>query len=177
MIINAILTLFSSFMVWAALSDIRKYILSNRLCLSVALLYPVFITSLYINKTPPSLEYVAYSIGIALVIFFVLLAFFAYGLLGGGDVKLIPAVVLWAGPNFTLNFLLITALCGGLIAILIISFQYIKKYLTKGKSSENINLSMSQSSQSINKENRIPYGIGISAGGLYIAFKLFQALN
>ena len=164
-------------MIWAALSDVRKYILSNRLCLSVVLLYPIFITSLYVNGTPPTLEYIAYSVGIALVIFSVLVALFAYGYIGGGDVKLIPGVALWAGPSLIVNFLLITTLCGGLIAVLIISFQYVKKYLTKEKSSENINLSMSQSSQSKNEENNIPYGIGISTGGLYVAFKLFQALN
>ena len=164
-------------MIWAALSDVRKYILSNRLCLSVVLLYPIFITSLYVNGTPPTLEYIAYSVGIALVIFSVLVALFAYGYIGGGDVKLIPGVALWAGPSLIVNFLLITTLCGGLIAVLIISFQYVKKYLTKDKSSENINLSMSQSSQSKNEENNIPYGIGISTGGLYVAFKLFQALN
>ena len=124
-------------MIWAALSDVRKYILSNRLCLSVVLLYPIFITSLYINGTPPTLGYIAYSVGIALVIFSVLVALFAYGYIGGGDVKLIPGVALWAGPNLAINFLLITTLCGGLVAILIISFQYLKKYLTKEKSSEN----------------------------------------
>ena len=164
-------------MIWAALSDVRKYILSNRLCLSVVLLYPIFITSLYINGTPPTLGYIAYSVGIALVIFSVLVALFAYGYIGGGDVKLIPGVALWAGPNLAINFLLITTLCGGLVAILIISFQYLKKYLTKEKSSENINLSMSKSPQSKNEENIIPYGFGISTGGLYVAFELFQALN
>lgn len=177
MITNGVLILFVGLMIWASISDIRFYILSNKLCISVVLLYPIFIISLYLGDSPPALAYIGWSIGIALAIFAFLIALFAFGFIGGGDVKLIPGVALWAGPALTLNFLLITALCGGLVAILRISFRYIKKYLTKDKSSENINLSMSKSSQSKNEENNIPYGIGISAGGLYVAFKLFQALN
>lgn len=177
MITNSILILFAGLMIWAAISDIRFYILSNKLCISVALLYPVFIISLYLGGSPPSFAYLGWSVGIAFGIFAFLVALFAFGLLGGGDVKLIPGVALWAGPALTLKFLLITTLCGGLVAILIISFRYIKKYLTKDKSSENINFSMSQSSQSQNEENNIPYGIGISAGGLYVAVELFQVLN
>ena len=164
-------------MVWAAISDIRHYIISNKLCLSVTSLYPLFIGALFINNTPPEIQYIGYSIGISLIIFTILLAFFAYGLIGGGDVKMIPGVALWAGPALILKFLLITTICGGIVALLIICFQYIKKYLTKAKSSEKINFSMSKSSESKNMENNIPYGIGISAGGLYVAFELFHALN
>ena len=177
LIVNTILIIFTALMIWAAISDIRHYILSNKLCLSVALLYPFFIGALFINNALPEIQYIAYSVGISLIIFIILLTLFAYGLIGGGDVKLIPAVTLWAGPALTLKFLLITILCGGIVALLIICFQYIRKYPTKAKSSEKINFSMSKSSESENMKNNIPYGIGISAGGLYVAFELFQALN
>jgi len=177
LLFNLILLIFSCLMIWAAVSDIRYYILSNKLCLTVALLYPVFIASLYFGGSLPPLDYIAWSVGISLIIFALLVALFVFGLIGGGDVKLIPAVTLWAGPAFTLKFLLITTVCGGIVALLTISFQYIKKYLYRGKSSEKINFSMTNSAESENEENNIPYGIGISAGGLFVAFELFQALN
>lgn len=177
LIANFILTLFCCLMVWAIISDIRFFILSNKLCLSVALLYPLFIASLYLNGTPLALGYIGWSVGISLAIFAFLVALFAFGYIGGGDVKLIPAIALWAGPAYTLKFLLITTICGGMVALLILGSQYLKNYSLSTKSSEKINLSVSKSAESENEENNIPYGIGIAAGGLYIAFELFQALN
>ncbi len=177
MIANFILILFCCLMVWAVISDIRFFILSNKLCLSVALLYPIFIVLLYINGTPLALEYIGWSVAISLTIFALLVTLFAFGYIGGGDVKLIPAIALWAGPAYTLKFLLITTICGGIVALLILGSQYIKKYPLGTKSSEKINLSVSKSAESEDEEKNIPYGIGIAAGGLYIAFELFQALN
>jgi len=162
-------------MIWAVISDIRFFILSNKLCLSVALLYPIFIASAYLAGTPLPLDYIAWSIGISLAIFAFLVALFALGYIGGGDVKLIPAIALWAGPAYTLKFLLITTICGGAVALAIL--KYIKKYSFSDKSSEKINFSVSKSAESENEENSIPYGIGIAVGGLYVAFELFQALN
>ncbi len=164
-------------MIWGAISDIRYFILSNKLCLSVLLLYPVFICALYVEGRMPDLDYIIYSGAISLAMFFILVTLFARGIIGGGDVKLIPVVTLWAGPDLTLIFLLITTLGGGLVALLTISFQYLKNTLTDSKSSENINLSVAHSNELDTNENNIPYGVGISAGGLYVALKLFQALN
>ena len=164
-------------MIYAAISDIRYYILSNKLCLSVLLLYPIFLISLLIQGRFPGLEYLLYSVAIAVGVFIFLLILFARGIMGGGDVKLIPVVALWAGPDLWLIFIFITMLTGGLVALLTISFQYIKNSRTSHKSSENINLSVSHSAELEFKEKHIPYGIGISAGGLYSALKLFQSLN
>lgn len=177
MIINFILFLFAATMFWAAVSDFRSFILSNRLCLSVSGLYLIFICVLFIIGDQPTWPYIGYSLAIAVITFLILLLLFAYGFIGGGDVKLIPAVLLWAGPSFSLKFILITTLCGGIVALLTICCRYLKSYLSDLKSSENINFSVRESSKLVNNENNIPYGIGISAGGLYVAFQLYQALN
>ena len=42
------------------------------------------------------------------------------GWLGGGDVKLIAALSLWAGPDHLASFLLAVALSGGLLALAIV---------------------------------------------------------
>lgn len=174
---NLILLIFASLLVRAAITDIRTFTISNKLTLSVALLYPIYLYSLYLQNLSPSIEYIAYSIGISVIIFFILVALFAFGLIGGGDVKLIPAVALWAGPSLTIKFLLITTICGGFVSLVIIISRYIKKYLLKGKSSEKINFYVAKSSEPDNGEKNIPYGIAISAGGLYVALMLFRALN
>lgn len=177
MIVNIVLIVFCLLLIWGIISDIKDYILSNKLCLSVTFLYFIFLGALYINGTFPPFSYILYSIGIAAVVFIVLAALFALNLIGGGDVKLIPAVTLWAGPNLTLKFLLITTICGGIVSIGMLAIKYFKKTLFQPKSSENVNYFVPESSELENEGNNIPYGIAISIGGLAIAYDLYRAIN
>jgi len=158
-------------MLWAAYSDLTRYILPNTLCLATALLYPLYIFSTYIDGHGLPLEDIFIALAIAVAIFAVCAGFFALNIMGGGDVKLLPAVALWAGASHVLPYLFITSMAGGLIAIVIIVINRVKasKY---HKSSENINLSMAQKEISA-----VPYGIGIAFGGLYVAFQLFATFN
>jgi len=119
------------------------------------------------------------ALAISGLIFIICAGLFALNMMGGGDVKLIPAVALWAGslPNaaqptaLILNFLFITALVGGLIA----AFILLKNRLKTSKyyhSSDNLNVPRSKKGT-----NAVPYGVGIAFGGLYVAFHLASALN
>ena len=161
-----ILGLFSAMMLWAAYSDLTSYRLSNRLCLTTALLYPLYLIALYYEGHGLALQTILITVGISAVIFLICAVFFALNFMGGGDVKFIPVVALWAGTAHILPFLFITSIVGGLIAFILIIKNRIKasKY---SKSSENINLSMSQK-----EESAVPYGVGIALGGLYIAYQL-----
>ena len=49
------------------------------------------------------------------------MAAFAVGALGGGDVKLLAAVSLFAGPGRLVDFLIITAIAGGLLGLAILA--------------------------------------------------------
>ena len=60
----------------------------------------------------------AWSVGLSLVLFAVLVAAHARGLLGGGDVKLITAIAMGLSAQSVLQFLTITALAGGGLALL-----------------------------------------------------------
>ena len=46
---------------------------------------------------------------------------FSRGLIGGGDVKLLTAATLWAGPGLTPALLIVTALLGGLLTLALLS--------------------------------------------------------
>jgi len=166
-----VLSIFCLLMVRAAYSDLTSFTLSNRLCLSVALLYPVFLFALYLDGHGLVWPDILLSLAIAAVIFILLATLFAFNVMGGGDVKLIPAVALWAGPGHMLGYLFIMALLGGVIAAMILARNRIKasKYL---KSSEIINLSMAQQ-----EESAVPYGAGIAGGGLYVAYELFSTFT
>ncbi|MFC7048937.1 A24 family peptidase [Emcibacter nanhaiensis] len=163
--------IFAGLMVWAAISDIRHYRLSNRLCLTVLALYPIHLAAFFIDYNTFPLALAGWSIVIALVIFGVCLVFFAMNVMGGGDVKLIPVVALWAGPALVLNYLMIMSLTGGLLAALILAKN---KFIASkaAKSSENINFSMAQM-----EHTKVPYGVGIALGGLYVAIRLYMSLN
>ena len=166
-----ILVLFAGLMFWAAYTDLTRLTLSNRLCLITALLYPVYLLARYLDGNGLLIENILLSLAIAVVLFIVCAGFFALNVMGGGDVKFIPAVALWAGTAHILNFLLITAVIGGLFAAKIIIQNRIKasKY---SKSSENINLSVAEK-----KESAVPYGVGIAISGLYVAYQIFNEIS
>jgi len=60
----------------------------------------------------------AFSITTSLLLFFLLFAAFNRGVVGGGDVKLAVATGLWLSPPDCYVFLVVTALAGGLLALL-----------------------------------------------------------
>ena len=54
---------------------------------------------------------------IALVVSFLL---FGFGVFGGGDAKMIPAVMLWIGPTGAMDFMFGMAVVGGMLALLVL---------------------------------------------------------
>jgi prepilin peptidase CpaA len=61
------------------------------------------------------------AIGVALAVFVAGFVPFGLGWMGGGDVKLMAATALWAGPALTLDFLLLTAVAGGACALVMLA--------------------------------------------------------
>ncbi|CAN5826530.1 hypothetical protein BH11PSE3_BH11PSE3_18160 [soil metagenome] len=96
---------------------------------------------------------------LAAVAIFVLAAFaFAARALGGGDVKLLAAASLFAGPtSLMLDYLLVTALAGGLLALALLAGLPIGPSSSAPKPPLRVRL-----------RGRLPYGPAIAAGGLWI---------
>jgi prepilin peptidase CpaA len=107
-----LLTAFAGLMVAAAFEDFRRLTIPNLVPAALCLLWP-----LHLLSTGPSLYGGFGAIGSALAVFLVGAVFFARGWLGGGDVKLLAAAVLWAGPAATPNLLLMTGVLGGVMAL------------------------------------------------------------
>jgi prepilin peptidase CpaA len=59
-------------------------------------------------------------VGLAAVAFLLGFAFFAANWLGGGDVKLLAAIVLWTGLESTAEFVVLMAAIGGVMALVLI---------------------------------------------------------
>lgn len=143
----------------AAISDVRKLTIPNSYCLGIVLCYPFFVLA-----PAQPVDWLGGLLvgGGLLVVGFIL---FTTGRVGGGDAKLLAATSLWAGPGLIVEFVLLTALAGGGIALLL----YIRHRLARSPSLAA--LSASEASPDF-AQQPMPYGVAIFAGGVYVAFTL-----
>lgn len=88
-------------------------------------------------------------LGTGVLCFAAAVLLFSLGVWGGGDAKLVPAVVLWVGPAELPRFLLVMALVGGLVALAAL--------LARRAEAGGLGRAMG---------GHVPYGIAIAAGGL-----------
>jgi len=130
----------------AAISDVRSYRIPNYLCGLLLLLYPI-----YALTAPPSLDWRQNFIVFAVVSFVGFAAFWAQ-ILGAGDVKLLSAASLWAGPQYIAILLVVTAFAGGLESIVMVAQSRFKP--AKSKKAQRL------------AKIQIPYGVALATGGV-----------
>lgn len=150
------LTAFAGLLVWAAWSDLRDYIIPNRICLAIAALYPAHIAA------TGAIEIVPGGLIAAAVTFIAGFAVFVFRIAGGGDVKLMTVVALWAGPTRIVEFLVMTALAGGLLAAFLAARAWRQHAESMPDGSAGLRLLAI-------RDTKVPYGAAIALGGLYIA--------
>ena len=143
-----LLALLALLLLVAAVIDVRTYTISNRLNLAVALLAPVFWWSVGLPLWPDA----AIQVGIALIVFLLLAGAFYAGMMGGGDVKLAAALVLWFSPASTVKFLVIMSIAGGVLTLIVLGVHRFRKKPGRPQ---------------------IPYGVAIAFGGLWILAQRF----
>jgi prepilin peptidase CpaA len=105
---------FAAVMAVAAFEDFRRLVIPNLLPIVLCALWPVYFAF------APSFYGALTSIGCALAVFLVGAVLFARGWLGGGDVKLLSAATLWAGPAGTPALLMLTGVLGGALALFLL---------------------------------------------------------
>lgn len=122
----------------AAVTDIRARRISNALVLALLLLG---VARMVVEGGP-----VLADIGVALAIFAAGVWAFHFGAFGGGDVKLLAAGALWAGVAGIGEFLTVTALAGGILAL---------GFLLTG-----------------HRRASLPYGVAIAVGGMVVTARV-----
>lgn len=85
---------------------------------------------------------------------------FAFGILGGGDVKLFSATVLWIEPSSFLHMVFITAMAGGLLGVLLLTVIGVKQALGVARGQDEGTLERATAAVPT-----VPYGIAIALGG------------
>ena len=108
---------FTGLMAVAAVEDLRRLVIPNALILSLCVLWPVHLA------VAPMLTLATGGLaaGCAAAVFVAGALLFSRGLIGGGDVKLLTAATLWAGPAATPAFVVWTALLGGLLSLALLT--------------------------------------------------------
>ena len=147
----------AALMVAAAVNDARAFKIPNWIWLSLLALFP-----LYVLSAPDEIVWV-YNLGVFALVLAVGFALFARHFAGAGDVKLLAAASLWAGPNFIGVLLVVTGLAGGVLA-LGYAFCVWLRYRNKPVASDDGD-GQGTLLQAMTKV-AIPYGIAIAVGGI-----------
>jgi prepilin peptidase CpaA len=143
-------------LVIAAISDAQRYRIPNKVCAALLLLFPLFVLT-----APGVIEWEQHLMvfGLVLASGFVM---FMGNIAGAGDVKLLAATGLWAGPHLVAVFLVTTAIAGGLLALIMACLTYAR------------NLSARRAVALARVP--IPYGVAISVGGLSTLYMMSQPI-
>ena len=154
MILNILGGVFLALCVFAAMHDVNRLTIPNWLNLMLA---GLFVPAAAISGVP--MEIIGGHLMVAALAFMVAFGLFAFNIFGGGDAKMIPAVMLWLGPDAGITFIFVMALAGGAFALLILSVRRLMPAaalpgLIRAPFEENAG---------------VPYGVAIAAGVLVAA--------
>jgi len=150
---------FVSLVLVAAASDIAMYRIPNIVILMIIALYPI-----YVIAAPGEQEWL-WSLGIFALTIAIGIPLAHFKIFGGGDMKLLAVILLWAGPALVSPALVLSVLAGGLISILM---------LTK------VRFVIAGALASIGRESlgkmflarNMPYGVGLAIGGVFVGWGL-----
>jgi len=152
---------FAVLLIAAAWQDLRTLRIANGLPMAIVISFvPWAFAGLELGSL--SLAAIYASVLCAVVVFALGVLGFALGLLGGGDVKLLTAASLFAGPALQLDFLTVTALVGGLLGVALLAGAPIGPVLARSAPHARL-------------RGSLPYGPAIAAGGLWVAASLALA--
>ena len=145
--------LFAGLMMAAAFDDLRRLVIPNRLTAAVCLLWPAHLAT----AAEPFWPAAPAAIISAAAVFAGGALFFARGWIGGGDVKLLAATTLWTGAAATPLLLLLTALFGGMLALLVMGPLGAQIAAVRGGPVSSPATRMA-----------VPYGVAIAAAALVV---------
>lgn len=148
----------------AAATDIREFKIPNECSILLLIMYPM-----HVWLSPVDVD-VFGGIIVSASVFALTFTLFFINRLGGGDVKLLTALGLWAGPALIADLLVITTISGAVLAILFIS-----------RAGVVIALGFDQIGQESARDNvlaeRLPYGVAIACGGLATIWALIDGVT
>jgi prepilin peptidase CpaA len=128
-------------LVSAGIQDARTREIANWKNAAIAMLAPLWWYGNGLGLWPD----MALQVGVALAVFALFLVAFHFGMMGGGDVKLIVALALWLPFPAFLSMLMVMSIAGGLVTVVMMIERSIKRNLG---------------------QIEVPYGVAIAIAGL-----------
>ena len=151
---------FGSLLIVAAWQDLRTMRIANKLSAAIVAIFAVWAVAGLLSDSL-SLAGLGLALGCAIVMFGLGALAFAVGAFGGGDVKLLAATSLFAGPALLPDLLLVSAFVGGALGCAIMAG------LPLGPA-----VPASGGTVAARLRGGLPYGPAIAAGGLWTIFAL-----
>ena len=151
----------AALLVAAAVSDFRRFTIPNWIVLSLIVLWLFRLAVSAIAGT--ALLPMTVSALAALAVLAAGAFVFQHGWLGGGDVKLLAATVLWLPAGQAVGFLSLVALLGGALAAVVVAAARLLRPAVAGPDGSRPVAGL-----------RLPYGIAIAGAGLLILFDLIR---
>lgn len=149
-------------LVGAAAFDAGRFTIPNWISLALVALFGA---AVLFHPTPIDWPLHLAAMGLVLV---AMLVAYRFGIVGGGDLKLVTAVALWTGLDALPQLLLMIALAGGALALgLLVLRRLLSGVLIAQTFRETVTLP-----RLLLPGEAIPYGIAIAAGGILVARKL-----
>ena len=134
---------------FAAVHDIHRLTIPNWLNLTLVAL---FVPAAFVSGLP--LEMIGGHVMAAALAFLAAFGLFAFNIFGGGDAKMIPAVMLWIGPSAAIEFVAAMAIAGGLCAFLVL---IVRKTMP-------VEVLPGSVRAPFEKDGGVPYGVAIAIG-------------
>ena len=151
---SLLLTPFVLLCAWAALKDVTSYTIPNWIPLAMTAAFPFAAMAAGL-----SWEAIGLSAAAGAVALVAGMALFALRVLGGGDAKLLAAVMLWLGSPAGVQGLAVMALAGGALAVglLMLRGPMLRPYLLTGPA---------WLGRLTTPGEGVPYGLAIVTGAL-----------
>lgn len=152
---HAVLTLF---LLAVFYYDFTSYTIPNWICGILLALYPCM---LIMTPDLPDNYSIWYTLLAGVGVFAAGVVIFALRWAGGGDVKLMTVLALWAGPAQVMPFLVYTGFLGGMLALLLVMVRPIAGRMVKAEEVEKL-------PRILRHQEPLPYGLAITTSFLII---------
>ncbi|MEM9626558.1 MAG: prepilin peptidase [Pseudomonadota bacterium] len=149
---------FAGFLIAACITDLKDFRIPNAI--------PIALIALFLIRAAATNDIVVWPdhlLAFGVTFFFGLVAF-GLGLMGGGDAKLIAATALWFGVTTLPTFLAITAIGGGLFAIMLLALRHLA---ARQMQSEPPARSVSRP-KLLDRRAPVPYALPIALSALWL---------
>jgi prepilin peptidase CpaA len=152
----AFMAAFAFLIAYAVTTDVSRLTIPNWVSVALVGLFAGFL--MLGSKELPVLLHA----GVATAVLLLGFALFATGVMGAGDVKLMAAVALWAGPEKVLVFLMYMSLTGAALALLIMVGTFCLHWNGTGEPAAGL----SRLFPRWVRRGLTPYGFAIGVGAL-----------